>query len=321
MGLRIGAWRANKRLVSFLALTALVACIATSVPAGASAEAAKGQLPKTVVQYKSELRAASKLTSLPSKLLTPLDSVTNKNILYTSGCHSMGNEAGANPKPCVFGNPNGKLKIWLIGDSHASQWFQAIDAFAKKNDANLTVHTKSSCPIMLGLAFYPNTTKPYLNCQDYNDWIAREVADAAPDLLIVANYQGLERLYVGQVSFGLDRLASLAKRVVLLGDTPKQIGLLPPCLKKRPKAIQECQVTLGKAYFPQVTNSLRETVKRNGFGYIDPRSWFCTREVCPPVIANRVIYADATHISTDAANYFANRMSMALTAQIAMLPK
>jgi hypothetical protein len=282
---------------------------------------AMSQTPKTVLQYKADLAEASKLTALPKKLVTPLARVTNKNVLYKTGCHSMGNEPGASSKPCVFGNPNGKLNIWLIGDSHASQWFQAIDEFAKKNDARLTVHTKSSCPIMLGLAFYPNTTKPYVACQDYNDWIADALAEAAPDLLIVANYQGLERLYTGQVSFGLDRLATLAKRVVILGDTPKQKGLLPPCLKEFPQAIQSCQVTLKNAYFPQVTSNMREAVKRNGFGYIDPRSWFCTSMVCPPVIANRVIYADATHISLDASEYFANRMSMALTAQLAQLPK
>ena len=311
-------WRATKRLVWLALVAALISGLVT--PSQAKAVPATPN-PKTVIQYQADLLAASKLKVLPNNLVTPLALVTNKNVLYSSGCHSMGNQPGANPNKCLYGDPVGKFNIWLIGDSHASQWFPAIDAFAKTNGSSLTVHTKSSCPIMLGSAFYPNTTKPYTACEDYNDWILTELADANPDLLIVANYQGLERLYIGQVSFGLDRLATLAKHVVVLGDTPKQIGLLPPCLQKHPGAIQSCQVTLGQAYFPQVTEGMRNAVKRNGFGYIDPRSWFCTKTVCPPVIANRVMYADATHISIDASNYFANRMSMALRAQIANFSK
>lgn len=302
--------------LSVLAVTLLLIATGQGLTPAHSAATAPNA-PKTVAQYRADLVSASKLTVLPSKLVTKLSAVTNKNVLYQSGCHSMGNEPGASAAQCEFGNPTGKYKIWLIGDSHASQWFDAVAAFAKGRGASLRVHTKSSCPIMIGLSFYPNTVKPYVNCQDYNDWVVTALAEAHPDLLLVANYQGLERLYIGQVGFGLDRLATLAQKVVILGDTPKQLGLLPPCLEKNPDSIQTCQVSLKAAYFPQVTDALRSAVQRNNYGYVDPRSWFCTATVCPPVITNRVVYADATHISVDASKYFSNRMAMALNAQIA----
>ena len=312
-----------KPVALLLALAAAFGvCVGTGMaPAsasGAAATTAKGvsKPPQTVLQYKADLTAASKLTTLPANLVTPLVAVTNKNELYATGCHSMGNQPGPNPATCEFGTPGGKYKIWLIGDSHASQWFSALSTFATARGASLTVHTKSSCPIMVGVPFYPNTTKPYVTCQDYNEWVYGQIAVANPDLLLVANYQGLERLYIGQVGNGLDRLAPVAKRVILLGDTPKQLGLLPPCLLKQSQAIQKCAVPLNRAYFPQVTDGVQRAAQRNGYGYVDPRSWFCTATVCPPVIANRVIYADATHISIDASKYFSNRMAMALNAQI-----
>ena len=290
----------------------------TSLASAFAATTTKGipKPPQTVLQYKADLVAASKVTALSANLVTPLAAVTNKNELYVSGCHSMGNQPGPNPATCEFGTLGGKYKIWLIGDSHASQWFSALNSFAIAKGASLTVHTKSSCPIMTGLPFYPNTTKPYVTCQDYNDWLVNQLANANPDLLIVANYQGIARQYLSQVSFGLDRLATVAKRVLVLGDTPKQLGLLPPCLQKNPTSIQKCAVPLKRAYFPQVTDALQRAAQRNGYGYVDPRSWFCTATVCPPVIANRVMYADATHISMDASKYFTNRLAMALNAQI-----
>ena len=308
-----------KPIALVLALAAAFGVIvAAGIPAASAATTNLGipKPPQTVLQYKSDLVAASALTSIPARLATPLVAVTNKNVLYSTGCHSMGNQPGANPATCEFGTPGGKYKIWLIGDSHASQWFSALEAFAVARGASLIVHTKSSCPIMIGLPFYPNTTKPYVPCQDYNDWVYAQISAANPDLLLVANYQGLERLYIGQVGNGLDRLATAAKRVILIGDTPKQLGLLPPCLQKQPQAIQKCAVPLSRAYFPQVTDGVQRAAQRNGYGYVDPRTWFCTATVCPPVIANRVIYADATHISIDASKYFANRMAMALNAQI-----
>lgn len=271
--------------------------------------------PTTVVQYKADLVKAAATKFLPRNLVTPLAHVTNKNALYQTGCHSSGTQPGVSALPCTFATTASSSSIWLIGDSHAAQWFPAVEAYAKSHGASLTVHTKSSCPIMSGVPTAPHTSKPYLACKEYNDWILTELQRAKPDLLVVAGYQGIQRLYLPQVSLGLDRVAIYSAHVAILGDTPKQLSLLPPCLKAHQSDIQTCAPSLDRAYYPSVTNALTAAARRNGYWYVDTRSWFCTAAACPPVIANRVVYADATHISIDAAEYFSNRLAMALNAQ------
>ena len=277
--------------------------------------------PSTVSDYQSDLLAATATRNLPPGLVAHLSSVTNKNELYQSGCHSSSVAPGANQNDCVFANPNSKRTMWLIGDSHAAMWFPAVSQFARDHDLRLVVYTKSSCPIMAGIPYSPQRSKPYTLCRDYNDWLLKKLSDLklqnqSPNVLLVAGYQGIQRPNVYQSGVGISRLAGLAENVVVLQDSPKPKTLTPACLRAHQRDILSCAIPFATAYYTKVTDVVGAAALSNGFGFIQVRGWFCARGVCPAVIAGRVIYADATHISSDAAMYFANRLAMALEGAI-----
>jgi hypothetical protein len=64
-------------------------------------------------------------------------------------------ETDVDPDPCFFGNGRSDVSMALIGDSHASQWTDALDVIAKDRGWRLIVYTKQSCP------FTPDITVMY----------------------------------------------------------------------------------------------------------------------------------------------------------------
>ena len=64
--------------------------------------------------------------------------------IYNDGCHL--DAAVTKPPPCVFGDTAGATTVVLFGDSHAAQWFPALDDIATRHHWRLLVLTKKGCP-------------------------------------------------------------------------------------------------------------------------------------------------------------------------------
>ena len=81
---------------------------------------------------------------------------TNKQLKFTravadlpavdqDGCN-LGYSATKSPA-CVFGDITSSKSVVLFGDSHASQWFPALERIARDNHWKLISFTKSACPV------------------------------------------------------------------------------------------------------------------------------------------------------------------------------
>lgn len=91
-------------------------------------------------------------TSVPSQVSTSgataftfdLAEVVAKPIVVGDGCHvsHRGNKSGY----CTYGDVNSDITIVLYGDSHAAQWFPALERIAIKRGIKLVSLTKSACP-------------------------------------------------------------------------------------------------------------------------------------------------------------------------------
>jgi SGNH domain (fused to AT3 domains) len=64
--------------------------------------------------------------------------------MYADGCHLTFTETEA--PACVYGNRSSEITVVLFGDSHAMQWFPALNRIAKERDWRLLGLTKATCP-------------------------------------------------------------------------------------------------------------------------------------------------------------------------------
>jgi len=66
--------------------------------------------------------------------------------IYSEECRTL--ETESEVKDCVFGAEDSETTVALVGDSHAAQWFPALEKLADDQGFTLHVFFKSGCPYM-----------------------------------------------------------------------------------------------------------------------------------------------------------------------------
>ena len=62
----------------------------------------------------------------------------------------------------------GRRTLVLVGDSHAAQWFPALERLAEREHFRLVSWTKSGCPFTLGVHIYlPALGRDYTECLEW----------------------------------------------------------------------------------------------------------------------------------------------------------
>ena len=269
------------------------------------------QYPMNDAQFQSNLRAAYSVKALTPEQMRRLGSVTNRSQIYIDGCHS--NQGLAIPtQACVFGDLKSSKAIWLVGDSHAAQWFVALNDFALNHHYRLVTRTMSSCPFLLGVPKLAGRAEPYWQCQTHNTWLAGKIASENPAVVIAAGYSGIQSTNLDATLRAMPLLGTPTTKVVILGDTPKPRGAVLDCLGNNAKSAQNCFATSDSVGATDLAIKVSARAKKLGFGYLRLTDWFCQNPKCPAVIAGRIIYAQGTHISTEAQQYFESRMESSL---------
>ena len=148
------------------------------------------------------------------------------------------------PGECVFGDPDAHTTVVLMGDSHAAQWFPALDALGRERNWRLVSLTKSGCPPAEVTIWVGTFERAYTECDTWRDAVFERIADLQPDLVVVSMTYGQTPIVDGETLDGeparevmieayertLDHLDTIAGRVALLADTPRAPDDPPICL-------------------------------------------------------------------------------------------
>ncbi len=264
----------------------------------------------TLISLGAGLAISSTATSIISIKGTDykfdLVDVMKKPSIYIDGCHVNYGEPESGE--CTYGDINSKTTIVLYGDSHAAQWFPALEVLANERGFKLVSLTKSACPSV----DVPRDDRGAFKAVDCDQWRVNSIAriqKLAPTAVIMSNFQ-----YFTPPSEYPDRdkwwsdgqnrlLASLrgsSDHLIYINDTPHPSRDIPNCLASRN------------------SNSCDSTEKTpiriiSGFEKIDPTPWLCT-DICPAFLDGYVVYRDASHLTVDAALALKEQLEAALVA-------
>src|SRR5690606_10377108 len=99
-------------------------------------------------EIEAKLDAGLDVASVPANLMPPLANAGDDRPKIYEGddeaCH-IEFEQTEWPDRCEFGDTDSDKTVVLIGDSHAAQWFPALESIAQENGWKLLTRTKSSC--------------------------------------------------------------------------------------------------------------------------------------------------------------------------------
>ena len=228
-------------------------------------------------------------TSGTTSFTFDLAEVVAKPIVVGDGCHvsHRGNRSGY----CTYGDVNSDTTIVLYGDSHAAQWFPALEKIASKRGIKLVSLTKSACPAVDAPRDDDGGFK-YIKCAQWRKYSYQRIREIKPVAVIMSSFQYFSapakypdpELWWrnGQIKL-LNSLKGASENLIYISDTPHPIVDIPSCLATQ-KAF-ECDTT---------EKSLNLVIP--GFKIIDPTPWLCT-DICPAIKDSIVAYRDRSHIS------------------------
>ena len=237
--------------------------------------------------------ASSLITVKGTNYKFNLTKVMEKPAVYGDNCHVNYGETKSGY--CTYGVKSSKKVIVLYGDSHAAQWFPALEKIALEKGYKLISLTKSACPSVDSPREDQGAFKN-VHCEKWRKNSIARIQSVKPDAVIVSSFQyftppsgfasrakwwsdGQKRL--------LNDLKGSSSRLIYISDTPRPLRDIPNCLASRDS--HSCDST-----------EKTPNVIIDGFIKIDPTSWLCT-SFCPAIKDGYVAYRDASHISVAAA--------------------
>jgi peptidoglycan/LPS O-acetylase OafA/YrhL len=237
-----------------------------------------------------------------------LTSVRAEPRTYQDGCHLRNRQI--TPPECLYGDKNSTRKIVLFGDSHAAQWFPALEKLANQKKFGLISLTKSACP---GPAVRKIDIAQYTNaeCAAWRERVYQLIAKVKPEAVIVAGMQyfKIPDEYSSRAQWWqegqqetLNKLRPHTSKIVSLADTPRPRRDIPSCLSSNRN--DQCNDTAKS-----------EAIFSPGYLRINPTSWLCTANSCPAIVNGVVAYRDASHISVAMSESLSQQLGEALRSQ------
>jgi hypothetical protein len=230
-------------------------------------------------------------------------------VIYADGCELE--ELTTVSGPCVYGVPNSQTTVVLFGDSHAAQWFPALDRLALERSWRLVSLTKTLCGAVDHPVWDGHLKRAYSECDIWRAAAVRRILSLHPALVVVANSKfasfeidgrqatGSETAsgWVSAVASMLRLLGAPETRVVLIGDTPEMVSDPAVCLSAHLDDALACARPRAEAVDWQRLEADRLAAQAAGAIFIDPTPWVCPTEPCPVVVGSLLVYLDGGHIN------------------------
>jgi peptidoglycan/LPS O-acetylase OafA/YrhL len=236
------------------------------------------------------------------------EAIANRPRMHTDGCHLE--QAETKIPECVYGNPSSETTVVLFGDSHAMQWFPALEELAKKRDWRLVGVTKAACPPAEVNVHNATLRREYRECDEWREQMLERIAREKPSLIVTSSLptyspredgkrlrrEAREHALVEGYATTLEKLRATGASVALIEDVPHPNKDVPECVSRELDDLQKCATAKSKALgFPKVNT--RAARKVEGVQLVNPTPVLCLEKTCPAVIGDVLVYRNGAHLT------------------------
>lgn len=193
--------------------------------------------------------------------------------------------------PCAYGAIDGPRTVVLFGDSHAGNWFDALDHAARHRGWRLLVRVKAACAPVERVQWRGDGSE-YYQCATWRHRVLDEVAKLQPGLIVVSGSTGGSPDGERAVLMKLARIApTLAVR-----DTPRLPIDAPKCLRPA-KTDLDCAWPIAQLPFgPTYPATPPQEVPAN-VSVLDLTERICPQSRCSAMVAGRLVMFDDQHLT------------------------
>jgi len=232
---------------------------------------------------------------------------------------------------CVWNGTASGTPLYLVGDSNANQFSEALIGVSDQLGGRLTLDTAASCPLAdVTLGSNGAYTAASSVCRTHIDDTMGELAAAAPGVVVISNadnyifdesysigdgtgvplsdQEGKAALFEQGLRRSVEELQAAGHSVVLVQpvhrfDRPEYSWYVVGCTVLD-FAEGGCVTTAPEAFFDDLQAESRAAVSRvatqTGAGLLDLRPFLCTDGACSTRRGQMALYVDPAHISVGA---------------------
>ena len=265
----------------------------------------------------------------PTGSLTPSPAKARGDIpvIYSDGCHLQ--KPSVSHAECAFGDTSSSTVVVLFGDSHAAQWFPALETLAKQHHWRLLVRTKSGCPAPDVTIFDRGLKRAYDECDTWRTAVLAELVASHPALVVAAGTRTsslVDRATGSKIAASaapgewqagwareLGALSDAGVAVAVLRDTPWPGRDVPACVARNsanPSACDLSRDALDSAAYDTAMAKGHPTAHG-----VDLTSVICDPSRCPATLGKYLVYRDTSHLTAT----FARALAPYLDRQLAPL--
>ena len=225
---------------------------------------------------------------------------TESPTVYFNGCHVQ-NEIISTE--CSFGAMQGAKLAMLVGDSHATHFFDGLNKASSEANVKLVVATRSGCPaavVSTNLKSRENNS-----CQMWQENLINFISEKSPDFLFISN---LSESSFYNTKFGLNddgiiisyqnffsKLKLKNTKIFYLVDLPYPKFDSAVCLHINNTKSYRCDIDNK---FTTLTKHITFDLSKNfDITMVDLRDTFCDQYRCKSVVNGKNVFRDGSHIS------------------------
>jgi peptidoglycan/LPS O-acetylase OafA/YrhL len=290
-----------------------LACTALALGVGIGLKAAQPTLHTAPL---SDVRGAAALPeeAVPQETATalrpnPLRARADRSRAYYEGC-MIGIE-GTNSNKCLYGDPHGDRTLVLFGDSHAMQYFPAVDELAELHHWRLIVLTKAECPPEELEVRSMVEDREYSQCDEWRQSAFERIETGDENTTVImsgdtvyvpygpngeelAGDEAAEAMEAGYIKT-LRRIHEAGPRTVVIRDTPASSQDVPSCVSEDIKHLDRCAFARPHEWDREYDVRAAEAFPHTHL--IDLTADICPGEICRAVIGNALVYRDKSHLT------------------------
>jgi hypothetical protein len=239
---------------------------------------------------------------VPSNLTPSIASAANDiPVIYNNGCHL--DDVSTAVQDCAYGDTSSPVTIALLGDSHAAQWFPALQALAEKDHVRLEVYTKSSCPWVD--ITVTNQSVPYTECDTWRTAVLAHLEVSKPRYVVMSSRAmtqqqvtagATEAVWAAGAKKTIGELPASSKAIVI-SDTPGFPETPGICLSKNLDSTENCALPRSEALSDSWVGSEAAAATAAGARVVNMDNFICGRSECGPIIGSTLVYRDSNHLT------------------------
>ena len=227
---------------------------------------------------------------------------------------------------CVYGDRTSRVVVALVGDSHASHLFPALDRIARAHHWKLVVLVKVSCGFIDSRIRNIALGREYRECATWNRNVVKRLGVLRPALTLVA--MSRRAVHAVRSSDGTDgakgrslarMIAQVPGRVAVIVDAPFARINVPACIASR--GASRCAIPRSTALSSGLGSIERTAASWSGASLIDLTSATCASWPCPVVVHGITVFRDMEHFTaTFSRNVLGSPGGALDTALVRLLP-